>query len=175
VQSDLCQHQKALDLIFEHRPDRAALVSETLQTVVDNRPGVLKDHCSKSYVRFIPGSWDRLPKVSTWTPSKRMLLFEFDASKGGMWLKLVVGPGDDTVRQALLRAITANPSAFNKAGTKVYPKWWSCHSEKWLTAAQIEELDLDELKELLVQRFDRFVTKQLPAMRSAIDAVVQES
>jgi hypothetical protein len=90
------KHQKALDLIFEHRPDRAALVSEMLQEIVSERSGVLKDHCSKSYVRFIPDSWDRLPKGGVGgTPSKRMLLFEFDISKGGMFLKLVLGPGDE--------------------------------------------------------------------------------
>ena len=53
----------------------------------------------------------------------------------------------------------------------MYPKWWSCHTEKWLTAAQVEELDADELKELSIQRFDKFVTERLPAMRSIIDTI----
>jgi PD-(D/E)XK nuclease superfamily protein len=159
-------HQKALDLLFEHRPDRAALISETLQAIVGGRPGLLMDHCSKSYVRFIPESWDSLPKAGLgWTPSKRMLLFEFDISKGGMFLKLVLGPGDDTARQALQAVITANPTVFNKASTKVYPKWWSCHTEKWLNPAQVEELDREELKAFSSQRFEKFVTERLPTLR----------
>jgi hypothetical protein len=167
------KHQKALDLIFEHRPDRAALVSEMLQEIVAGYPGLLKDHCSKSYVRFIPDSWDRLPAGGVgWTPSKRMLLFECDISKGGLLLKLVLGPGDEAARQALQALIKANPTVFNKASTKVYPKWWSCHTERWLTSAQVDELDPGELKALLMESFNKFVTEQLPAMRSVIDSIV---
>jgi hypothetical protein len=134
---------------------------------------VLKDHCSKSYVRFIPDSWDRLPRDGVgWTPSKRMLLFEIDISKNGMFLKLVLGPGDESFRQALQAVITANPTVFNKASTKVYPKWWTCHTEKWLTPAQVDELDPGELKALVVQRFDKFVTERLPTIRTVIDTVL---
>jgi hypothetical protein len=166
------KHQKALDLIFEHRPDRAALVSEMLQDIVGSRPGFLTDYYSKSYVRFIPESWDSLPKEGAgWTPSKRMLLFEFDISKGAMFLKLVLGPGEETARQALQALITSNPAAFNKASTRVYPKWWSCHTEKWLTAAQMDELDPSELKAIVVERFAKFLDERLPAMRAVIDTV----
>jgi hypothetical protein len=94
-----------------------------------------------------------------------MLLFEFDISKGGMFLKLVLGPGDDTARQALQAVITANPTVFNRASTKVYPKWWSCHTEKWLNPAQVEELDREALKAFSSERFEKFVTERLPTMR----------
>jgi hypothetical protein len=54
----------------------------------------------------------------------------------------------------------------------VYPKWWSCHTEKWLTPGQVEEIDPGELKALAVERFDRFVTERLPVMQAVIDAII---
>jgi PD-(D/E)XK nuclease superfamily protein len=168
------KHQKALDLIWEHRPDRAAMVSDTLQEIVANESNLLRDHCSKSYVRFIPGSWDVLPRAADgWTPTKRMLLFEFDISKGGIFLKLVLGPGDQAVRQLLQSAVVENPSVFNKAGSKVYPRWWSCHTEKWMSASQVEDAEPTELKTTLTQRFQQFVVERLPAMQSAVDSAIQ--
>ena len=86
---------------------------------------------------------------------------------------MVLGPGDEIARQALQALITANPTVFNKASTRVYPKWWTCHTEKWFTAAQVEELDFDELSALSMQRFNSFVTERLPAMRSVIETILR--
>ena len=77
---DLChkiyqKHQRALDLLFEHRPDLQASIREHLEHVIQGTPGLLLDHCSKSYIRFIPKKWDvsSLRKGERWTSSKRML------------------------------------------------------------------------------------------------------
>ncbi len=40
------KHRRALDLIFEHRPDKALEVKEALATMVSRRSGVLADHTS---------------------------------------------------------------------------------------------------------------------------------
>ena len=92
--------------------------------------------------------------------------------KGGHVPEAILGPGDESFRNALQTTIAANPAAFNKASTKVYPKWWSCHTEKWLDATKLEELDLSELKTVAVRRFDEFLNQRLPAMQSVIDTIV---
>jgi hypothetical protein len=135
------KHQKALDLIFEHKPDVVADVSEILQRWIRETPNLTLDHCSNSYVRFIPSSWDVLPKAGDgWTATKRLLIFEFDLSRRDVLLKLVLGPGDQDARDKLQAKLVSNPGVFNKATTKPYPKWWSAHSEKWMTQKQSEDL-----------------------------------
>ena len=162
------KHQKALDLVFEHRPDRAASLAEALQEIL-KRPGIVMDHSSKSYVRFIPALWDALPRNGEgWTPTKRLLLFEFDISKGALFLKLVLGPGEEKSRDELHQVITGQPHVFNRASTRLYPKWWSCHIEKWLSAKQLEDSDVSELVVAITQRFDEFVKDRLPTMEGAI-------
>ena len=166
------KHQKALDLIFEHKPDVLAGISEVLQEIV-KRHGLVLDHSTKSYVRFLPVSWDAIPKVgSGWTPSLRMLLFEFDLSKGGVFLKLVLGPGEQGVRDRLQTTLASRADILNKAGTRPYPKWWSSHIEKWMSAKQIEESEPSEIETLLANRVDGFVKNQLPAMEHALGQAI---
>jgi hypothetical protein len=98
-----------------------------------------------------------------------MLLFEFGISKGGIFLKVVLGPGDEAVRQRLQSTIVAHSSVFNKAGSKVYPLFWSCHTEKWLSASLVEEMEPLALRNTLTERFQQFAGQRLPAMRAAMD------
>ena len=53
--SKLCQkiyqkHHKALDMIFEHKPDLQADIRNHLETLIADTPDILKDQMSKSYV-----------------------------------------------------------------------------------------------------------------------------
>ena len=62
--SELCRriyskHKQALDLIYEHRPDRQQIVRELLEDWIRQNPDLELDHCSKSYVRFIPKKLDK--------------------------------------------------------------------------------------------------------------------
>jgi hypothetical protein len=90
-------------------------------------------------------------------------------------LRLSLGPGAGGLRGELQRIIAGYPSLFNKATSKVYPKWWSFHIEKWLTSAQFEELDLTELKSVAAQHFDRFHAEQLPRMRGIFDTLAESA
>jgi hypothetical protein len=145
-----------------------AVIAEMLQEIVSDK-AILMDHSSKSYTRFIPRTWDDLPRAGEgWTPTKRMLLFEFDLAKSGLAFKLVLGPGEETERARLHRIITSRAAVFNKATTRLYPKWWSCHIEKWLSANQLEESELGDLRIALSKRFEEFKKERLPLMESAI-------
>ena len=56
---ELCEqlykkHKKALDLIFKHKPDIYSDIRDVLEEIIDENENLIKDHCSKSYIRFIP-------------------------------------------------------------------------------------------------------------------------
>jgi len=97
-----------------------------------------------------------------------MLLFEIQNVNGEVRLALLLGPGDQTIRDRLHSTIHSHPKVFNKATQPVYPKFWTCHSEKWIARKQYEELDLDAFKRELDQRFDHLVTNDLPAIAVAL-------
>jgi hypothetical protein len=169
------KHRKALDILFEYRPDRATEVMGVLVEAIEARPELTPDYSGKSYVRFIPGVLDAIPKVGDgWTRSKRLLLFELDNSSGqAVTLKLTLGPGDENVRTALHRAIQARPGVFNRAAQTLSPKFWACHTEKWISPAQYEDLDATELRTEVDARLDRLITDQLPKVQEALRDVLR--
>jgi hypothetical protein len=50
-------HRKALDVLFEHRPDRASEIADILVQLIGARAELVSDDSSKAYVRFIPKNW----------------------------------------------------------------------------------------------------------------------
>lgn len=168
------KHRKALDMLFEYRPDRGSEVMHLLLDLIGQRSQLIADHSSKAYIRFLPAGLDGLPKLGDgWTASKRLLLFEIE-NYGQVSLKLVLGPGEGRVRDQIHRAIAAHPKTFNRAHQQRTPKWWSCHKEKWIGKQQYEELDLPELREELEKRLDRFLADELPSMLAALDDLRRE-
>jgi hypothetical protein len=105
--AELCRriylrHKHALDLIYEYRPDRQAEIRELLEGFIAASPDLAVDHCTKTFVRFAPNEWDQtiLANSSRWTPTGRMLLFEFQNEPAGVTLYLQLGPARDATADA---------------------------------------------------------------------------
>lgn len=163
------KHRKALDVIFEHRPDRTSEIRDVLIELIQQRDQLIQDHCTKSYVRFLPKALDFLPTIGEgWTRSRRLLLFEFENYNDNLLLKLVLGPGEQGLRDRIHRIISEHPEVFNRARQAVYPKWWSCHIDKWLGPKQYNELDLPAIRAEIEAQFDRFLNERLPSMEEIL-------
>jgi PD-(D/E)XK nuclease superfamily protein len=162
-------HQRALDVIFENRPDRAADVYELLLTIIGDRTDVKLAPSRKSWVRFIPTTLEALPKQGTgWGDSGHLILFELMQGKGDVRLKVTLGPGDEGTRGAMAARIAAQGSVFNRA-TTVPTRWWGFHmSPSWISKKDYREADLEYLEERLRKRFEEFATNELPGMVEAI-------
>lgn len=168
------KHQKALDLIFEHRPDKQAEIRELLEKIVRETPGFIFDHCSKSYVRFLPESWDSIPQLkagSGWTPTGRMLLFEFENLSNALTLRLHIGPGPDETRQKLFD-MARNPQPPLKPASKTLNQQWnSIYSRSFLKARDYEDADDEQLEKEIQKRWVEFTSGDLPKI---IEVVKEE-
>jgi hypothetical protein len=163
------KHRKALDVLFEQRPDRASDVRDVLMDLIGERKQLVLDQSSKAYIRFLPRSLDFLPLVGEgWTRSRRLLLFEFDNSNDQLTLRFILGPGEQAMRDRIHRLISANPAVFNRAQQTLYPKWWSCLSEKWLGPQEYKDLELPELKGEIGRQLDRFLGERLPGIEHVL-------
>lgn len=153
-------HRKALDILFEHRPDLQSNVRDYLVGVIANHPALELDRCSKGYVRFIPKAWDSLPKAcEIWTSSKRVILCEADQTLGGMRLKVILSSCDEALRSRIVERIKSQGAHLNKASSRVYPQWWTFHAEEWASRKLYEDGDLEKLKERIRESFDSFVKR----------------
>ena len=169
-------HRRALEILFEYQPDRASELKDYLIGLIGNVAHLQADYSSKSYIRFIPKSLDFLPLHGEgWTLSKRMILIEIDQSGGGIKLKLLLGPGRQETRERIHAFISKQPTVFNRAGTKYYPRWWSFHSENWVTKKEYDENDIEDLKQRISARFGEFITGELRQMVKVIEGLRGES
>ncbi len=170
----LCQkiyrkHQKALDLIFEYKPDLQVQIREYLEDLIERNAGLLKDHCSKAYIRFLPEDWNvrNLNKGEGWVPSNRILLFEFYNGPEKLALRLYIGPGDKDVREKLYDMAAANRKVFKVSG-KLYPKWKCIYAREFLARNDLQEDDFEGIVEKLGKQWQKFLEDDLAVVKGIV-------
>ncbi len=181
--ADLCRriyrkHQRALDLIYEHRPDRQADLHDFLVGLIGEHPTFILDESPKRWIRFIPQAWDReilragKEWLEPWTGTRRMLLFQFDNFLDKITLQLVVGPGPNEVRQRLLDMALKKGSPFNPRDKTLNKKWNLLFRSRFvrLRASAQEEDDEEEIKHQIRERWGRFLEEDMPKIDEAIRA-----
>ena len=121
------KHKRALDLIFEYKPDIYKSIHDKLLEIIDGHPDLIADHSNKQYVRFTTKNLDEhIAKASEgWTESGRILLFEVANFKDKLFLKLVIGPGDSEHRERLHKTALDHPSTFKRLSKRLSPQYCS--------------------------------------------------
>ena len=177
--AELCRriyqrHKRALDLIYEHRPDRVALVQQFIGAMIEDDPDLVLDQATKSYVRFVPREWDTegLRQGVGWSPSGRMLLFETISDYRGIVLKLYLGPGPIAVRRRLFEAALRS-NEFRPSSKTLNKKWNDLvKSQVVVTASDLEELDEETLEQRIQAFWAPFRSKHLPRLVADLEEVI---
>lgn len=177
--AELCRriyrkHQRALDLIYEHRPDQQAAIREVLEGIVRQTPSLILDHCSKSYIRFAPQDWE-LPMLKSgegWTESGRILLFEFTNSSDRLKLNLHIGPGPENIRQRLFDLAQTHQPLFRTPSKSLNQKWNVVYGKSFLVPKDYEDANIEELSTEIRKHWSEFTENDLPRI---IDLVKQGS
>jgi PD-(D/E)XK nuclease superfamily len=163
------KHKRALDLIFEHRPDDQSRVAEILRELVGKEKYLVEDNPSKLALRFACRAWEvsDLKKGSGWTTSGRMLLFEFNNRKDQLKLILYIGPGPKKTRQKLLN-MALSEGIFKPASKTLNSKWNSIFSRKFLSSNDYEDIQENQLEQKIKPKWEVFVKKELPSIMKAV-------
>ncbi|OLO26790.1 hypothetical protein BTR23_22155 [Alkalihalophilus pseudofirmus] len=155
------KHQKALDLIFEYKPDTTLEISDYLQTLVEDHENLVPDVSSKSYTRFITNVLDEIipKKGKGWTKTRRILLWEFQNRQDRLILKLIIGPGDQEIRQQLHQIATSIRAAFSELS----------HTEQQIIQLRYLSLSFEidfEIAKFLNLDFQQFKIHKMEALYS---------
>lgn len=171
----LCQaiyqkHKRALDLIYEHRPDRLDTLRHFIQDLVREVPTLFLEDSSKSYIRFGAIDWDSpaLRVGEGWVRSRRMLLFEIENYADVVRVKLIVGPGPADVRARLISLAEQSP-VFNITGRRG-TKWQTLFSRTLIPAKRSADLDMEELQSRIRREWNLFVAQDLPQINAALSS-----
>ncbi len=171
---DLCQkiyesHPKAIDLILEHKPDKQAVIRDTLKTLIESDPTFNRDKVSKSLIYFMPRSIDFIPKEGTELDSKRILYVEIYNVKERLDLNIIIGPGPQHIREKVYEIAKGNPKVFKGMTAKLYDTYTKIYKMSLLTRDQIENSDIKEIAKHLQTRFDTFKSTDLPAIEKELN------
>ena len=171
---DLCiriyrKHQRALDLIFERRPDRQLAVQQLLERIIQETPGFVLDQSTKSLIRFGWLEWDtpELLTGSEATPSGRLLLFGFINKPDLLDLRMEIGPGPVATRQRLLD-LALSHSPFGAQTRLLNQKWNRVYKRQVLTRAKLEEAPIDEVETEIRKVWNAFLASDLPLIRHVL-------
>lgn len=138
------KHQKALDLIFQYKPDIYTEIASALEKIVDSNPKVIKDTVgSKMYLRFITKAIDELieKKGEGWVSSHRILLYEFATKNDKIVLKLYIGPGDEAIRRKIFRIAQNDSNKLKAISKELNPKWNQIYAKEILPKNYLEKYD----------------------------------
>lgn len=174
--AELCRqiyrrHKHALDLILEHRPDLQLDIYEYLVSLIEGCSKVLRDHCTKTALRFCPQEWEAVPQLKTgqgWTASGRLLLFELKNYPNRLSLHLIIGPGPDELRKRLFDLSHAHPKVFRGGLSHLRAKWTTIFKHDLLKAKDYEDVSFEDLQPKIDKAWAQFLADDLPQITGLI-------
>jgi len=123
------QHRRALDVIFEHRPDNLGMASSALRELLaqnSDKLGIVMAASTKFYIRFIPEIWD-VPgntQGKAWPSSNRTVVFELNISGERPYLYIVAGKAPDSWVEPIWLMSDSAPFRPSQYRQKKRPNTW---------------------------------------------------
>ncbi|WP_105994043.1 PD-(D/E)XK nuclease family protein [Staphylococcus simulans] len=163
------KHKRALDLIFEYKPDILNDISKMLQEHIAQNDELVLDQCSKSYVRFTTKSLDRVMPLNKtenkWTPSNRVVLYEIVNTQKLTGIYLLIGPAETEERtlvfEAAKRCEHLKTRKLSKEYTRIYSKNFYRRNDR-------SEMSHEEILEKVLQAFDKFIQSDMKTVEEEL-------
>ncbi|MGA7731221.1 MAG: PD-(D/E)XK nuclease family protein [Chloroflexia bacterium] len=162
------KHKRALDMIYQYRPDHRAEIYELLVHLIGQKPYLALDESDQSFIRFglreleVP----QLLMGYDWTSSHRILLFVLVNGRDNVSIELDIGPGDEGIRRKLKTLAKDNKAVFNvHIHRTVPPKWTRIYQKQLLGKEDYVANDMPALEVKLTERWTEFVVGDLERIR----------
>jgi len=168
------KHQRALDLIFESRPNYQDQVLNIIEGFVNEEDSLVADKRTSNMVAFAPKDWDAVvgknpaPVPYNWSLENRRIMFWVMRSDNPPRIVLEIQPGSADVRECIHQTALANKTFFNLVSGKMYPNYCRIWSRPLLPKDWQEKLDGEAVQEKLRENWDRFVKIDLPEVKRII-------
>ncbi|WJV31940.1 hypothetical protein QTG56_25335 (plasmid) [Rossellomorea sp. AcN35-11] len=163
------KHQKALDLIFEYKPDVFLEVSEYAEKLTNSQNNTLMDLCTKTYVRFISKPLDEIiPLEGSWTKTKRILLWEIQNRDNKLIIKLIIGPGPEEVRRKLFQIAHENDSLFRGRLKNLSDSYTQIYKSELLPKNFHEKMNMEQIKETIDKKLGKFFSEDYSKITEVI-------
>lgn len=187
--ADLCRriykkHQKALDLIFEHRPaegdgrvERRDWAKAMISPAAAQHDWLI-DSETRGLVRYAYLPWDaeKGMRTSNWSKSGRVVMFEIQSGTDKLDLKLLIGPSSDaTLRDHLFGCIEKSAvAALSTRKLRHSPQWSQVYSLSLLDKKYFgDEPDEVLCKKQIDKRMQYFWSHDWPLLKETINKAIE--
>ena len=156
------KHKRALDLIYEHRPDLREEIRDVVEGLIEEDPRFwFHPGSGKSKIKFGVRDWD--------APTLRwMVWFEVWNYPGNLEMKMFIGLGNEETRQRLFEVVRDNPEVFRGASSKRGSKWSTVFSRPWLKQEMYDDADQVDRGKEIRRRWAEFLQEDLPRLDAAL-------
>lgn len=148
------KHRKALDIIYEYKPDQL----EGIAAYLNQKGKVRVIRKAPKVLDFCPIEWDSEPRLKqggdgSWNNSKELVRFQIKIGKnGGMTAHLILGPGPTDLRQEIW---DKTPDYFKGRRKRLSDEWTQLWKATVYTA-KVGDDDYDELFSRFQEWWDEF-------------------
>ena len=155
-------HRRALDLIFNHRPDRAAEVAQAIEKCIRSRKDWIPGQLSKTYLKFLPVCMDVLPHKGRQSGNSELLLTCWLQNKDErVRFKVEMGPGPQEMWEQVFEKAKSHPKEFGSAKTRLSPMWHSFGAgEVWITEKEYNDISDEEIGQRIGEKIDAFLEEK---------------
>ena len=159
---DIPEYKRALEIINNFKPDIFNDISNYLQEKLGEYNSYIElDDSTRSYIRFKDKRWDCDAQTtgSGWTRNNNVLLYEFQNGNRGLVLKLIIGPTQNSDFRQKIFDVTSNKKDIFSPGNKLSPRFNQIWRKSWITEKDINNKNLEELKEIIDKQLEIFFSK----------------
>ena len=162
-------HRRALDLIFEHRPDRADEVSQAIQNYIGSSTNLIPSNFGKTYLKFLPCGLDVLPRKGTVNENNLILACLLENRAERVRFRLELGPGPQEIRESVYDKAKSLPKTFDSQKTKLSPSWHALtRSETWINQNEYNDLNDEDIGQRIGERIQSFFERKGNAVADAL-------
>jgi hypothetical protein len=181
--AELCQsvyrkHQRAFDMVFQHRFTRQRTIRELLTRLIrGNEKLIYNDRWSnypaEEYVTFGVRAWDSpaLHVAQSYTKTDRILLFSVwswtSPFPEGVTIYLEIGSGDSHTREKLFNVVKNNRDVF-EVTDETQDDIAQIYKRSLLTPDFYENTTNQQREEEIRKQWDEFLDKDLPRIEEAL-------
>ena len=158
-------HRRALDLIFENRPDRATEVAHAIQDYIKSRGDLIPIRNSKTYMNFLPQFFSFPSIQDEGTPILHWQIVNKDEQ---VRFKLELQPGPRVMREQIYEKAKSLPGVFGKPKSKLSPSFHSFFSETWIGKRDYDELEGEGIRQRIGEQMESLLDRKGEAMAKAL-------
>ena len=165
------KHKKALDLIYEYKPDTTLEISKHLLDYVSSNEDIIEKHSIKTIVRFsdkilesINDKYRNVDSDTYWVRDNSIILYELKITDKYITLSTVVGPTRDGTRDEIINHFIEKGHKTNSSGKK----WTS------LKQTKIININQDDHIEAILDKIDDNLYSKLIKHRDFIGSIFKD-